>query len=193
MKYGNYVVLQMRPYDTVLGPFYSVSEETWYGVFEMKPYNKGIGVQDTVEDSYKVDLVASRNSKGIFPSRSWYTCIFSYGLYKEFDSTNNEAFKSVGFCQIQNERLKMLRDIKKNPDKHIWFKDTKGCVHEFFYCPDRNLYYECENGLKVADEDGIVYASDIEMERIMFSIDTEYSEPMKIKYNSFWKYLKHLF
>ena len=193
MKHGNFVVLQMRPYEQCFGCFYSVAKETWYGVFEMKPYNKGIGVEDTVEKSYKVDLVASGISKDLFPSRSWYTDIFN-GLnkpYKEFDCVN-EVFKADEFCRIQNERLKMLRDIKSNPDTHIWFKDNKGSIHQFFYNPDNGFYYEMENGEKVVDEDGMLYASEHEMEKIMFEIDWEYTEPMKIKYNSFFKQIKHM-
>ena len=81
MKYGNFVVLQMKPYEEDFGCFYSVAKETWYGVFEMKPYNKGIGVKDTVEKSYKVDLIAALSSKDIFPSRSWYTDIFTCNCY----------------------------------------------------------------------------------------------------------------
>ena len=192
MKYGNFVVLQMKPYEERFGCFYSVAKETWYGVFEMKPYNKGIGVKDTVEKSYKVDLIAALNSKDFFPSLSWYTDIFTCRCYKEFDYVN-ESFKADGFCKIQNERLKMLRDIKSNPDTHIWFKDTKGNVHQFFYNPVNEHYYEVENGEKAVDEDGsMLYASQQEMEKIMFEIDWEYNEPMKIKYNSFIKQIKHL-
>ena len=38
----------------------------------------------------------------------------------------------------------------------------------------------------------MLYASQQEMEKIMFEIDWEYNEPMKIKYNSFIKQIKHL-
>ena len=86
----------------------------------------------------------------------------------------------------------MLRDIKSNPDTHIWFKDNKGSIHQFFYNPDNGFYYEMENGEKVVDEDGMLYASEHEMEKIMFEIDWEYTEPMKIKYNSFFKQIKHM-
>ena len=62
-----------------------------------------------------------------------------------------------------------------------------------FYNPVNEHYYEVENSEKTIDEDGsILYASQQEMEKIMFEIDWEYNEPMKIKYNSFIKQIKHL-
>lgn len=185
--------MQMRPYDNICGPFYPESYIPWYGIFQMKQYKAGIGIEDTVEDSFKVDLVPSRISKDLFPSRSWYTDIFTgyYRPYKEFDAIN-EAYKAEGFCQVQNERLRMLREIKANPDKHICFIDTKNVKHNFYYDAKSSKYYEMENGALVADENGMIYADEREMEEIMFKIDWEYSLPMKVKYNSIWKHIKHI-
>lgn len=191
MKYGNLVVTKMRPYESItFGCFYSVANEPIYGVFCMNEYNRGIGIESTVEKSYKVDLIPVRESENQFPERSWYTDIFSRGmLFKEFDCVS-EANKADAFCKIQNDRLAMLREIKNNPNKHIYFTDTKGVKHEFYYNPENNSFFELADGVMCVDEDGMAYASEREMEHILFNLDWEYTEQLTVKFNSTLDFVK---
>lgn len=190
MKYGNYIVTLACPYVSKAFGIYTTGDEPVYGVFQLTKYHNGIGIEETVEKSYKVDLIPALSSKSLFPERSRYVCDLNYTNIKEFDCVN-EVYKARVFCKVQNERLFMMREIKKNPDKHIHFKDTKGVIHQFFYNKDNDKYYEVANGEKAVDEDGMFYISEWEMRKILFNIDWEYPEPMKVKYNSFWKMIKN--
>lgn len=188
MKHGNIVVMAMRPYDEVSGPMYTVSSVSWYGIFCLAPYKHGNA--ETVEASYKINLKPMNGYEDLFPSRAWYTDIFNgHRRYKEFDAITEYA-KAEGFCKVQNDRLTLLRTIMRNPEQHIWFKDTKNDVHCFYYDSSMDRFYEKENGHIATDEDNnINYATVDDMEKIMFEIDWEYNKPMELRYNKWYKRL----
>lgn len=108
--------------------------------------------------------------KDLFPDNTVTTDIeFSHNI-KFFDCVE-EAFKADGFCRIQNERLAMLREIKSNPNEHIYYKHTNGTVREFFYDSDMECFLEAHNGEYVFDIKGIHIITEQEMKQILFDID----------------------
>ena len=86
----------------------------------------------------------------------------------------------------------MIREIKENHNKCLYFNDISGDVHKFFYNTETKRYFETVNNKNVCDEDGMKYISEKEMEKIMFDLHYK-NTTVKIGYTSFINKLFHLF
>ena len=193
MAQGDFIVIKARPYESVTGFMYSVSDTPMYGVFLMKYYPVGANLEE-IEKSFKITLVPALTYKYMFPQNSYYCSdIFNdyYKCYKEFESGKN-IDEVIDFCNVQNARLNMIREIKENHNKCLYFNDISGDVHKFFYDTENKRYFETVNDKNVCDEDEIKYISEKEMEKIMFDLHYK-NTTVKIGYTSFINKLFHLF
>ena len=184
MKYGNYIVVKASPYESKFGPFYSCSNDRCYGVFLLKEYENGVGVKDSVEDSFKVTLVPVLEFATLFPKRTYYVSDLlkdKNRLYKEFDLSDGE--NCFIFYENQCKCLNAIKEIKENNRKHIYYKTTNGDVHKFFYVDSNNSFIETVNDKVLENEDGVIHFTEHEIEKIMFNLNFSEVVDFKVKFN----------
>ena len=186
MKYGNYIVIKASPYESKFGPLYSCSNNRCYGIFLLKEYENGVGVKDTVEDSFKVTLVPVLGFEELFPKRTYYVSdLFKdkNRLYKEFDLSNDtNCFK---FYENQQKCLSAIKEIKENNKKCIYCKTKSGVLYKFFYIDATHNFVETVNDKVLEDEDGVMHFTENEIEMIMFNLDFSNIIDFRVKFNSF--------
>lgn len=190
MKYGNYIVLKASPYESKLGPLYSCSRNRCYGIFLLKEYENGVGVKDTVEDSFKVTLVPVLEFEALFPKRTYYVRdLFknTNRLYKEFDLF--DGVNCFNFYEKQCKCLSLIEEIKENNRKYLYYKTKNGDVHKIFYVTETQNFIETVNGELLKNEDGVIHLTENEIEKIMFNVADFIDFTIKFKSlkRSFWK------